>query len=108
MVLRRKGGRNSPHRPLTFPLLPDSRERRINPPLPQWSSFIAIRNVLLAIIAAIAMVFAIGWWRAAELEEQGRRWAAPVQIAIGFITDFLDTLGIGSFATTTAFYKMFN
>ena len=25
--------------------------------------------------------------------------------AIGFVTDFLDTLGIGSFAPTTALYK---
>jgi uncharacterized membrane protein YfcA len=30
----------------------------------------------------------------------------PVQLGIGFITNFFDTLGIGSFATTTAFYKL--
>jgi uncharacterized membrane protein YfcA len=29
-----------------------------------------------------------------------------VQLGIGFITNFFDTLGIGSFATTTAFYKL--
>src|SRR5205814_6988964 len=28
------------------------------------------------------------------------------QLAIGAITDFLDTLGIGSFATTTSLYKL--
>ncbi len=28
------------------------------------------------------------------------------QLGIGFITNFFDTLGIGSFATTTAFYKL--
>jgi uncharacterized membrane protein YfcA len=28
------------------------------------------------------------------------------QLAIGFVTNFFDTLGIGSFATTTAIYKL--
>lgn len=27
------------------------------------------------------------------------------QLGVGFVTDFLDTLGVGSFATTTAFYR---
>ena len=42
----------------------------------------------------------------------GIRWAGawrtptPVQIAIGFVTAFFDTLGIGSFATTTTVYKL--
>ena len=37
-----------------------------------------------------------------------RRLATPtaLQIAIGFVTEFFDTLGIGSFATTTAVYKL--
>src|SRR5215212_2296593 len=30
----------------------------------------------------------------------------PLQTAIGFVTAFFDTLGIGSFATTTAVYKL--
>ena len=29
-----------------------------------------------------------------------------MQIAIGFVTDFFDTLGIGSFATTSAAYRL--
>src|SRR5437016_6031811 len=31
-----------------------------------------------------------------------------LQTAIGFVTNFFDTLGIGSFATTTAVYKLRN
>src|SRR5213076_2199284 len=31
---------------------------------------------------------------------------SPLQAAIGFVTAFFDTLGIGSFATTTAVYKL--
>jgi len=30
----------------------------------------------------------------------------PLQTAIGFVTAFFDTLGIGSFATTTSIYKL--
>jgi uncharacterized membrane protein YfcA len=29
----------------------------------------------------------------------------PYELFVGFVTDFLDTIGIGSFATTTAFYR---
>ena len=32
----------------------------------------------------------------------------PLQAAIGFVTAFFDTLGIGSFATTTSIYKLRN
>jgi uncharacterized membrane protein YfcA len=31
----------------------------------------------------------------------------PVQLILGFVTNFFDTLGIGSFAPTTAFFKFF-
>src|SRR5262245_61379462 len=43
----------------------------------------------------------------------GRRGAAnggapaPLDLVIGFVTNFFDTLGIGSFATTTALYRLF-
>src|ERR1700726_2128789 len=35
-------------------------------------------------------------------------WATPtlLQSAIGFVTAFFDTLGVGSFATSTAAYKL--
>src|SRR5215475_1159832 len=32
----------------------------------------------------------------------------PLQTIIGFVTAFFDTLGIGSFATTTSVYKLFD
>jgi uncharacterized membrane protein YfcA len=32
---------------------------------------------------------------------------SPTQTAIGFVTNFFDTLGVGSYATTTSIYKMF-
>ena len=38
----------------------------------------------------------------------GLAMPTPFQSAIGFVTAFFDTLGIGSFATTTAVYKLRN
>jgi uncharacterized membrane protein YfcA len=33
-------------------------------------------------------------------------WPTPYQLGVGFVTNFFDALGIGSFATTTAAYKL--
>ncbi len=61
----------------------------------------------LALLVALSMMSAIyifWWWRNARAQRTG----APslVQMAIGFVTNFFDTLGIGSFALTTAAYKL--
>lgn len=61
-----------------------------------------LRNALLVAIAALALVFIAKWRRAAT----GRERPSAIQVAIGFVTDFFDTLGIGSFATTTTAYKV--
>ena len=42
----------------------------------------------------------------ANAATNGKHIPSPVQIAIGFVTDFFDTLGGGWFATTTAAYKL--
>src|SRR5260370_25903170 len=49
--------------------------------------------------------FIIGPTRAAR-RSTTVRWPTPVELVIGFVTDFFDTLGIGSFAPTTAIYKL--
>jgi uncharacterized membrane protein YfcA len=43
-----------------------------------------------------------------EGQGQGRRgrWPGPALLGIGFVTNFFDTLGIGSFAPTTAIFKL--
>ncbi|MEO8193233.1 MAG: sulfite exporter TauE/SafE family protein [Gemmatimonadales bacterium] len=66
-----------------------------------------MRTVLLAILVMAALVFIAAWRRAVKMQQRDGQWPSPVQLAIGFVTDFLDTLGIGSFATTTAAYKLF-
>ena len=62
-----------------------------------------LRTVLLVVLGALALVFIFGWRRA--VVSAGRR-PSPLQLAIGFVTDFFDTLGIGSFATTGTAFKM--
>jgi uncharacterized membrane protein YfcA len=69
-----------------------------------------IRTTLLVVLLILAFVFVIGWRRAAASQRAAsvprRKRPSIVQIVIGFVTDFFDTLGIGSFATTTTAYKM--
>src|SRR5208337_1738085 len=54
-------------------------------------------------LAGIA--FIAGAIRAAP-RRQDRRWPTPEEIAVGFVTAFLDALGIGSFAQMTAIFKL--
>jgi uncharacterized membrane protein YfcA len=57
--------------------------------------FIALSTVGVAFLA---------FWIAQARAKSGK-WPRPVHLVIGVITDFFDTLGVGSFATTTSLYK---
>ncbi|MGB6306411.1 MAG: sulfite exporter TauE/SafE family protein [Steroidobacteraceae bacterium] len=62
----------------------------------------------LAFFAAVGLAgaaFIIGAVRTARRCTQVR-WPTPVELLIGLVTDFFDTLGIGSYAPTTAIYKL--
>lgn len=74
-----------------------------------------VKAGLFAALAAVGAAF-IGFW-ARELRNARLRGASPSREAnpawptgyttlVGLVTDFFDTLGIGSFATTTSFYKL--
>jgi uncharacterized membrane protein YfcA len=68
-----------------------------------------LKTALFLALAAFAVFYA--WLFQRGLERAGRKGPiAPTgrQLGIGFITNFFDTLGIGSFATTTSFYKLWN
>ncbi len=64
---------------------------------------------LLLCFASLAILF-IGIWaknlHAMRIAGIQWRWPRPVEILIGAITDFFDTLGIGSFAPSTAFFRL--
>jgi hypothetical protein len=53
------------------------------------------KNALLAVLILVTAVFVALWSRAS--------WR---HLVIGLLTNFLDTLGIGSFATTTAMFRL--
>src|SRR5258706_14031791 len=55
-------------------------------------------------ISLAGVAFVIGAIRAAR-RSTTVRWPTPVELIIGFVTDFFDTLGIGSVAPTTPIYK---
>lgn len=60
---------------------------------------------LLALLACVAAVFCFHWCRELTRRES---WTRPTGFEglTGFITNFFDTLGIGSFATTTSLYRL--
>jgi uncharacterized membrane protein YfcA len=53
------------------------------------------KTILLAALIIVTAIFVSLWAR-----------ATPLRLGIGFLTDFLDTLGIGSFATTTTLFRL--
>jgi uncharacterized membrane protein YfcA len=62
------------------------------------------KSWLLVGVVAVNVLFVLGWIRAVRRHHlQGRPTLGDV--AIGTFTAFLDTLGIGSFAPTTALFK---
>jgi len=63
-----------------------------------------IVNTLLALLIGIGLVFTVLILRAAAARGQLR--PDLESIGLGAVTNFFDTLGIGSFATTTAYIKL--
>jgi len=62
------------------------------------------RDWLFVALGLIAVFFAVIWFSG-----KGRKAGFPslIELGIGFVTNFFDTLGIGSFAPTTALFKFF-
>ena len=68
----------------------------------------SVKAVLFIALGALVLYFGIRWFRLAR----GQAAATPTRstagnAGIGFVTNFFDTLGIGSFATTTSMWKLF-
>jgi uncharacterized membrane protein YfcA len=62
------------------------------------------KAALFVLLAAVGIAFCAFWYGQARGRSTGRpTW---LQFAIGALTDFFDTLGVGSFATTTSLYKV--
>jgi uncharacterized membrane protein YfcA len=72
------------------------------------------KTALLVLLSLLAAGFALAWLarlRAAPREpgEPGTDAGAPTaaSLAVGALTNFFDTLGVGSFAPTTSFFRAF-
>jgi uncharacterized membrane protein YfcA len=61
--------------------------------------------ILFAALAIVNIAFLAAWIRAGARRADRER-PTPLDLLIGFGTDFFDTLGIGSFAPTTAIFKL--
>jgi uncharacterized membrane protein YfcA len=62
------------------------------------------KTAVLTVLVLVNVAFVLGWIRAARRHRLRERPTLG-DVAIGVVTDFLDTLGIGSFAPTTALFK---
>jgi uncharacterized membrane protein YfcA len=69
-----------------------------------------MRTAIFVALGAIALFFVRRWVIAIRATDRGsdRRFdlPSPLESLIGFVTNFFDTLGIGSFAPTTSWYKL--
>lgn len=66
------------------------------------------KNLLLAALLVVTAGFITFWIGHVRRigSAQGPAAPGPLHLAIGFVTNFFDTLGIGSFATTTTMYRV--
>jgi uncharacterized membrane protein YfcA len=61
---------------------------------------------LFIALGGFAAFYLITWFSAIRRARAGETIAPdPIRAGIGFVTNFFDTLGIGSFATTTSFFR---
>lgn len=61
---------------------------------------------LLGALVACGALLVFQWWRTQRTGNQTSYWPGPLHLLIGFATNFFDTLGIGSFAPTTAVFRL--
>jgi len=66
--------------------------------------------ILFAALGIVGVFFIAMWMRAlaaGRAVQNGPEMPTPLQTGIGFVTNFFDTLGIGSYAPTTALFRFF-
>ena len=69
-----------------------------------------MRSVLFVILTGLGITYATHWVKSVRktrrTQQRGGGLPSPLLTSIGFVTNFFDTLGIGSFAPTTSWYKI--
>jgi uncharacterized membrane protein YfcA len=69
-----------------------------------WAKVLTPLGGLLSALAVFASFYIVVWWSAVT---KARPRDSALELGTGFVTNFFDTLGIGSFAPTTAIFKFF-
>lgn len=69
--------------------------------------------LLLASLVVIVLFYALYWWFTVKRQRaagafSGNLTPQPIALVISFIANFFDTLGIGSYATTTSMFRFWN
>lgn len=84
------------------------------PSLVAPADFARLKSILITVLGLLAVAYVGVLVRGVRRARRdpgrelgaGGRWApTPLQVAIGFVTNFFDTLGIGNFAPTTAWFR---
>jgi uncharacterized membrane protein YfcA len=68
-----------------------------------------MKEALFVALSLVGVLFVALWARAVQKERRESSapcLPTPLDIFIGFVTNFFDTLGIGSFATTSSIFKL--
>src|SRR5687768_17707785 len=66
--------------------------------------------ILFVALGVVAVIYLVVWRRAlmaGRAQGNGAEMPGPSEVAIGFGTNFFDTLGIGSYAPSTALFRFF-
>ncbi len=68
------------------------------------------KNILIALLIVIAVVYHAFWYvtEGRRKHQPGALKPTPLALGIAFVANFFDTLGIGSYATTTSMSKLWN
>ena len=67
-----------------------------------------MKTAIYLILGVVSVIFAVVWFLEARQHSEGPQRPGIADLAVGFVTIFLDTLGIGCFATITFCYKLRN
>ena len=67
-----------------------------------------MRTIIFVLLAVLGTVYVTNWVVTVRRQGEAAGEKAPsgLQLVIGFVTNFFDTLGIGSFAPTTSWFKL--
>jgi len=63
-------------------------------------------SLLLSVMAVVSLLFAVTWWRAWRANQPPHGRPSLLLLGFGAVSLFFDTLGIGNFAPTTAFFRI--